>query len=125
MNSREFVEELKRFNQETLSRMEADERSGTRVDVLVLLRIALKNEPEAWELAAHWMPLTPELEVKLGLVRQVGGEAKHYDLLAKRQSHCGGHPGKDARRSAAARGQGGPCGAHRSAPRASRHVHAR
>lgn len=90
MNSREFVEELERSNQETLSRMEADDRSEARVDVMALLRIALKNELEASELAAHWMPLTPELDVKLGLARQVGDEAKHYDLLAKRFKELGG-----------------------------------
>jgi 1,2-phenylacetyl-CoA epoxidase catalytic subunit len=90
MNSREFVEELERSNQETLSRMEADDRSEARVDVMALLRIALKNELEASELAAHWMPLTPELDVKLGLARLVGDEAKHYDLLAKRFKELGG-----------------------------------
>jgi 1,2-phenylacetyl-CoA epoxidase catalytic subunit len=91
MNSREFVQQLEIYNQEVLSRMEADDRPETRVDVLALLRIALKNELEASELAAHWMPLTPELDVKLGLARQVGDEAKHYDLLSKRYRELGGN----------------------------------
>ena len=72
--------------------MEADDRPEKRVDVLALLRIALKNELEASELAAHWMPSTPELDVKLGLARQVGDEAKHYNLLAKRYKELGGNP---------------------------------
>ena len=90
MNSCEFVEELEKSNREILSRMDPGERAATRVDVLALLRIALKNELEASELAAHWMPLTPELDVKLGLARQVGDEAKHYTLLAKRYKDLGG-----------------------------------
>jgi 1,2-phenylacetyl-CoA epoxidase catalytic subunit len=92
MNSREFVQELENLNEEILSEMEADDRPEKRVDVLALLRIALKNELEASELAAHWMPSTPELDVKLGLARQVGDEAKHCNLLAKRYKELGGNP---------------------------------
>ena len=36
------------------------------------------------------MPSTPELDVKRALDRQVGDEAKHYNLLAKRFSELGG-----------------------------------
>lgn len=51
-------------------------------DLPTLLRIALKNEVEASEIAAVWMPTTPELLVKLGFARQVGDEARHYRLIA-------------------------------------------
>jgi len=43
--------------------------------------MALKNELEASEIAAVWIPTTPEIEVKLALARQVGDEAKHYKLI--------------------------------------------
>ena len=93
MDSREFVEELERSNQQILAGMAAGEHdtSSVKVDVVALIRIALKNELEASELAAHWMPSTPELDVKLGLARQVGDEAKHYRLLEARFLDLGGN----------------------------------
>jgi hypothetical protein len=51
-------------------------------DLPTLLKIALKNEVEASEIAALWMPSTPETDVKLGFARQVGDEARHYRLIA-------------------------------------------
>jgi hypothetical protein len=57
--------------------------------VINLLKIALKNEIEASEIAAFWMPTTPELDAKLGLARQCGDEAKHYRLIEKRLSELG------------------------------------
>src|SRR5213592_3650079 len=91
MDSREFVEELERANQEIMARMGREGApEDSRADVPVLLRIALKNELEAFELAAHWIPTTPELDVKLGLARQVGDEAKHYRLLEARYRELGG-----------------------------------
>ena len=36
--------------------------------------MALKSELEASELAALWMPTTPEVEVKIALARQAGGD---------------------------------------------------
>jgi len=54
-----------------------------------LLRIALKNELEASELAAIWMTTTSELDVKLAFARQAGDEAKHYRLIADRLKALG------------------------------------
>ncbi len=90
MNSQEFVDELEKCNLERMSRMESGEDQELSVDVLAMIRIALRNELEASELAAYWMPSTPELDVKLALARQVGDEAKHYNLLAKRFAELGG-----------------------------------
>src|SRR5919204_328971 len=91
MNSAEFVEELERTNQEIMVRMGREGApEDSRADVPALLRIALKNELEAFELAAHWIPTTAELDVKLGLARQVGDEAKHYRLLEARYRELGG-----------------------------------
>lgn len=94
MNSEQFVAELEEFNQSIIQRMgEEDPEPGScRVDVVALLRIALKNEFEATELAACWLPSTPELDVKLGLARQVGDEAKHYRLLKSRIEAITGKP---------------------------------
>ncbi len=85
------MEELERANQEIMARMGREGApEDSRAGVPVLLRIALKNELEAFELAAHWIPTTPELDVKLGLARQVGDEAKHYRLLEARYRELGG-----------------------------------
>jgi uncharacterized ferritin-like protein (DUF455 family) len=58
-------------------------------EVIRRLKIALKNELEASELAAVWMPTTPEIDVKLALARQAGDEAKHYRLIEKRLEQLG------------------------------------
>ncbi|MGH9600829.1 MAG: ferritin-like domain-containing protein, partial [Terriglobales bacterium] len=47
-----------------------------------LLKMALKNEAEAAEIAALWVATTPELDAKLALARHAGDEARHYELLA-------------------------------------------
>ncbi|MEW5848880.1 MAG: ferritin-like domain-containing protein [Myxococcota bacterium] len=59
------------------------------LEIPVLLRLALKNELEATEVAGRWLagvsdslPLAAEL--KLLLARQAGDEAKHYGLIAAR-----------------------------------------
>jgi len=54
-----------------------------------LLRVALKNELEASEVAAIWMNTTSELDVKLAFARQTGDEAKHYRLIAERLTALG------------------------------------
>ena len=58
-------------------------------DLAALLKLALKNEVEASEIAACWMPTTAELDVKLGFARQVGDEARHYRLIADRLEAMG------------------------------------
>jgi uncharacterized ferritin-like protein (DUF455 family) len=52
-----------------------------RGQVVRRLKMAMKNELEASELAALWMSTTPEVDVKLGLARQAGDEARHYRLI--------------------------------------------
>jgi 1,2-phenylacetyl-CoA epoxidase catalytic subunit len=87
VTSGEFVESLHAENQEALERLGALSRAGTLAEDLTvsrLLRIALKNELEATEVAAIWLATTPELDVKLALARQVGDEAKHYRLISER-----------------------------------------
>jgi len=44
----------------------------------------LANEISVSELAAAWMPSTPEIDVKLGFARQAGDEPGHFQLVADR-----------------------------------------
>jgi len=60
---------------------EPEIKTVDRSEIVRRLKIALKNELEASEIAAVWIPTTPEVEVKLALARQVGDEAKHYKLI--------------------------------------------
>lgn len=60
-----------------------------KVGAIGLLKMALKNEMEASQLAALWMVSTPEIDIKLGLARQCGDEAKHYRLIEKRLIELG------------------------------------
>ena len=82
-----FVAELDRTNREALDRLGAAATAGEPgpgLTVTTLLKLALKNEIEASEIAALWMHGAPELDVKLALARQAGDEAKHYRLIEER-----------------------------------------
>jgi len=63
--------------------------SQGRVDVVTLLRLAMRSEIEAAELAGYWMPATPELDVKLVFAGQCADEMKHYRLIAERLTALG------------------------------------
>lgn len=92
MSPEDFVAELDAQNQVALARI-ADAASageaGEELTVARLLMLALKNEIEATECAAAWIPSTPEVNVKLALARQAGDEAKHYRLLQGRLAELG------------------------------------
>jgi len=60
-----------------------------RADMAMLLQGALRNEMEASEIAATWMPSTSDLEAKLAFARQAGDEARHYGLIADRLGQVG------------------------------------
>jgi 1,2-phenylacetyl-CoA epoxidase catalytic subunit len=85
MEAAVFVEQLGAANQEILSRLAPVEtlvaESGGDLRLESLLKIALKNELEATEIAARWLVSTPDIDVKLALARQAGDEAKHYRLI--------------------------------------------
>jgi 1,2-phenylacetyl-CoA epoxidase catalytic subunit len=85
MDAALFVEQLDAANQEILSRLAPAEtlvaESGGDLRLENLLKIALKNELEATEIAARWLVSTPDIEVKLALARQAGDEARHYRLI--------------------------------------------
>jgi hypothetical protein len=83
----QFVAELETYVSRRLGALdlikETDIQSADRTEVVRRLKMALKNELEASELAAVWIPTTPEVDVKLALARQAGDEAKHYRLIEK------------------------------------------
>lgn len=82
----DFLSALAAANRTLLDRIDQGTRHEPTADVSVpqLLRLALKNELEASELAARWMTDSPELDAKLAFARQCGDEAKHYALIVER-----------------------------------------
>jgi uncharacterized ferritin-like protein (DUF455 family) len=62
---------------------------GPDVNLPQLLRVALVNEINASELAAAWVPSTPEVDVKVALARQAGDEAGHFQLVEARLGALG------------------------------------
>ncbi len=88
MDGSAFVEQLKAENEALLRKLDADPASGT-ADLGPLLKMALKNEMEAAEIAAQWVATTPELDAKLALARHAGDEARHYELLAAQAGALG------------------------------------
>ena len=88
MTAEEFVAQLDGENQRRLKGLAPDDTLKPEVHgdltVLNLLKVALKNEIEATEIAARWLVTTDEVDVKLALARQVGDEAKHYRMIADR-----------------------------------------
>ncbi|HVP68485.1 MAG TPA: ferritin-like domain-containing protein [Anaeromyxobacteraceae bacterium] len=57
-----------------------------------LLVAALRDELEAAEVAASWMADETDLDLELGLARQVGDGARHYRLVADRLRQLGIEP---------------------------------
>ena len=93
MTPEEFVVALDADNQALLRALEPDATLAPEVDgplnVPNLLKVALKNEIEATEIAARWLVTSEDVQVKLALARQVGDEAKHYRLIVDRLRHLG------------------------------------
>ena len=91
-----FLRELEAFQAERLSpilgagRASLDEDAPA--DAARMLQIALANELNVSELAAAWMPTTPEVEVKIAFARQAGDEAGHFQLVAARLAALGFAP---------------------------------
>jgi len=88
MTAEEFVRRLEGENQSLLGRLAPDDTLKPEVEgdlnVVNLLKVALKNEIEATEIAGRWLVTTDDVDVKLAFARQVGDEAKHYRLIADR-----------------------------------------
>jgi uncharacterized ferritin-like protein (DUF455 family) len=87
-----FLDELDADIQRALARVSESTTRGDPspdLSIAALLKLALKNELEASEIAARWMATEPEVEVKLALARQCGDEAKHYRLIQDRLAALG------------------------------------
>jgi len=87
-----FVDELRRTLADLLSRLAPDATlrpDDPRLEIAALLKAALRNELEATEIAARWIPRTDVPEIKLALARQAGDEARHYRLIVQRLSEMG------------------------------------
>lgn len=89
--SQKFIAELQALNDQALSRIGTLAKTGISgrdsdeaISVPRLLKIALKNELEATEIAAIWLTDTPELDAKIALARQCGDEAKHFRMIQER-----------------------------------------
>jgi 1,2-phenylacetyl-CoA epoxidase catalytic subunit len=93
MEPRAFVDEMETTLWQILAvRDTALSRLGQTVgkaEQAQLLKGALRNEMEAAEIAAAWMPGTPEIEAKIAFARQTGDEARHYQLIAARLRELG------------------------------------
>jgi hypothetical protein len=93
MTTKAFVDELSRHVSDSLSGLDLlkdpELKAADRSEIVRRLKMALKNELEASELAALWMPSTTEVDVKLILARQAGDEAKHYRLIEKHLTKMG------------------------------------
>jgi len=88
MTAEEFVRQLDGENQRRLGLLAPADTLKPEVEgdlnVLNLLKVALRNEIEATEIAARWLVTTDDVDVKIALARQVGDEAKHYRMIAER-----------------------------------------
>lgn len=93
MDASAFVKELDAFKAERLSPIVGPGQTsllgGSPGDAKKMLQIALANEISVSELAATWMPSTPEVDVKIALARQAGDEAGHFQLVADRLGALG------------------------------------
>jgi 1,2-phenylacetyl-CoA epoxidase catalytic subunit len=92
-DAKTFVDELQRYVSGQLASLDLlkdeETEAGGKPEVIRRLKVALKNELEAAELAAFWIPSTPEVDVKLALARQSGDEARHYHLIEKHLESMG------------------------------------
>lgn len=93
MNGKEFVAGLMEEMDQIFNRLgemdTLESESEGQVDVVTLLRLALKSELEASELAGFWMPSTPEVDAKMCLAQQCGDEMKHYGMISQRLAELG------------------------------------
>jgi uncharacterized ferritin-like protein (DUF455 family) len=93
VTAEEFVRELDSRNQAILKRLAPDDTLKPEVEgdlnVVNLLKVALKNEIEATEIAARWQVTTDDVDVKMAFARQAGDEAKHYRMIVERLRELG------------------------------------
>ena len=88
-----YVQELETFKADRLAAIVSPGRTSLSDaapgDAKKLLQVALANEISVSEVAAAWMPTTPEVDVKIAFARQAGDEAGHFRLVADRLTALG------------------------------------
>src|SRR6185369_3004656 len=93
MDANQFIQDLEAFKADRLFPIVGAARTaltdGTPGDAKKLLQVALANEISVSEVAAAWMPTTPEVDVKIAFARQAGDEAGHFRLVAERLTALG------------------------------------
>jgi Protein of unknown function (DUF455) len=93
MDDTPFVQELEAFKAERLRPIIGagltSLADGAPAESTKMLQVALANEVGVSELAAAWMPSSPEMDVKLAFARQAGDEAGHFQLVAERLTALG------------------------------------
>ena len=96
MTAAEFVAGLDAENQAALRGLAPDATLKAEVrgalNVPNLLKVALRNEVEATEIAARWLVATDDVGVKMAFARQAGDEAKHFRMIAERLRELGVDP---------------------------------
>jgi hypothetical protein len=94
-----FVDELERELLRSLARLGEQARAAMSPSVPVtdLLAGALRDEIETAEIAALWLTDEPDLDLRLGLARQVGNEARHFEMISDRIRELGSDPTADPR----------------------------
>jgi uncharacterized ferritin-like protein (DUF455 family) len=96
MTAAEFVAGLDAENQAALRALAPDATLKAEVrgalNVPNLLKVALRNEVEATEIAARWLVATDDVRVKMAFARQAGDEAKHFRMIAERLRELGVDP---------------------------------
>jgi 1,2-phenylacetyl-CoA epoxidase catalytic subunit len=102
VDGNEFVNKLKAENEAILAKIDEPPLSSGVTNggissggipngemLATLIKMALKNEIEAAEIAAEWVSTTPELHAKLALARHAGDEARHYQLIDEKARALG------------------------------------
>jgi hypothetical protein len=92
VDGKEFVSKLKAESEAILAKIDEPPISSVipKGEILAtIVKMALKNEIEAAEIAAEWMSTTPELHAKLALARHAGDEARHYQLIEEKARAMG------------------------------------
>lgn len=93
MDSKTFVAGLVDEMQSLFAQLEDREvleaESGGQVEIVTLLKLALTSELEASNIAAHWLPTTPEIDAKSVLAEQCADEMRHYNLIVGRLEELG------------------------------------
>jgi hypothetical protein len=92
MDGNEFVNKLKAENEAILAKIDEPPLSSGILNgelLATIVKMALKNEIEAAEIAAEWVSTTPELHAKLALARHAGDEARHYQLIEEKARTMG------------------------------------